>query len=64
MSRARNGTRPAETAVEATGKNHALRTAVCVAVVTMAAAALLLGAGGWGPVLCTPFHAGYPLCAL
>jgi hypothetical protein len=41
-----------------------LRTAVLVAVVTMLAAALLLGFGGWGPDLCSALRSGYPLCAL
>lgn len=41
-----------------------LRTAVLVAIVTMLAAALLLGFGGWEPELCSALRAGYPLCAL
>ncbi len=41
-----------------------LRTAIIVGVVTMLAAALLLGLGGWEPELCSALRAGYPLCAL
>lgn len=41
-----------------------MKSAVVLAIATMLAAALLLGVGGWQPVLCLPFHAGYPLCAL
>jgi hypothetical protein len=41
-----------------------MKTAATLAVASMLAAALLLGFGGWQPVLCLPFHAGYPLCAL
>jgi hypothetical protein len=54
---------PADTAAPALG-GPGLRTAVLVAVVTMVAAALLLGLGGWEPELCTALRAGYPLCAL
>lgn len=41
-----------------------LRATILVAIVTMLAAALLLGFGGWEPDLCSALRAGYPLCAL
>lgn len=41
-----------------------LRATIAVAVVTMLAAALLLGFGGWEPEFCSALRAGYPLCAL
>jgi hypothetical protein len=41
-----------------------LRATILVAIVTMLAAALLLGIGGWEPDLCSALRAGYPLCAL
>jgi hypothetical protein len=41
-----------------------MKIAAIFAIGSMLVAALLLGFGGWQPVLCLPFHVGYPLCAL
>ncbi len=40
-----------------------MKTAVLVALVTIAISASLLSCGGRGGT-CTPFHKGYPLCGL